>query len=221
MAEEKLLKKSSRRSKKPTKRSWTKESVKKHLRFYHKKGYDLRQQSMQEIDSGLVSAAYRFYNGWAAAIEDAGIPPDYTRTIKWNPKKVIEGIRERNKEKKSLEYERTRRENHKLVQAARKYFGTWMEAVKAAGFNYDGICQQRTWNENKVMEAIQERIEHGEDLRAYIVTKEDSGLVRATYRYLGSWTKAVDDARKRLRAEGKSKNRRRLRRTEMRRIIFR
>jgi hypothetical protein len=69
-------------------------------------------------------------------LEVAGIPPPPGRAVvcrKWDDEIVIQRIQDRRREGRPLTYERTRTDDSALVAAARRYFGNWRAALKAAG----------------------------------------------------------------------------------------
>jgi hypothetical protein len=69
-------------------------------------------------------------------LEVAGIPLPPGRAVvcrKWDDKIVIQRIQDRRREGRPLTYERTRTDDSALVAAARRYFGNWRAALKAAG----------------------------------------------------------------------------------------
>lgn len=83
----------------------------------------------------LAVAAKNQFRSWTRALEAAGIPST-TRVAhgkrKWNRETVLEAIRVRQREGKSLQCSRVREEQSTLVSAARSFFPTWREAVEAA-----------------------------------------------------------------------------------------
>mgnify|MGYP003337248475 CR=1 FL=1 len=85
----------------------------------------------------LALAAKSVFSGWRRALVAAEsshteqLDPQYVR---WTKAKIIAAIQRRHREGKSLRYYATHQEDGALVSAARRHFGGWQEAIKAAGF---------------------------------------------------------------------------------------
>ena len=60
------------------------------------------------------------------------MPRRRTRNRKWDAPLVISAIRSR----KDIHYNVVRREDESLLKAAKKFYGTWEDAVIAAGLEY-------------------------------------------------------------------------------------
>ena len=128
--------------KKPHTRTRSRSDVKAALWSLYEQGADLRQNSVNEYDSGLVHAVQRHYGSWPGAFEDIGIPLNYPAKKRWSKEKVIAAVRERKQKTgnlQSLQYKIVERENQSLIGAARIHFGTWQAAVEAAGYDYNKI----------------------------------------------------------------------------------
>ena len=84
----------------------------------------------------LHSYAIRYFGSWKAAIEAAGF--DYSTIVwgeKWTKDRVIQEIKALDNKSVSCVI----KTNNKLAQAAQKYWGSWENAITAAGFDYDEI----------------------------------------------------------------------------------
>ena len=106
---------------------------------------------------------------------------------KWNKQKVIDAIRER--DRRGLPLAGVGKDNRSLEIAGREWFGSWPNAVLAAGLK-PKVC--RTWNKAAVVAAIKDRHQCGLPLKN--IRKHDLALGRAARRYFGSWTKAMSAA---------------------------
>jgi len=76
-----------------------------------------------------------------------------------------------------------------FAQNAKRYFGTWREAVRAAG------CEpaRRRWSKEVVIKEIRERCRRNLPLSS-ILFKQDGPLAGAATRLFGSWRAALDAA---------------------------
>ena len=79
-----------------------------------------------------------------------------------------------------------------LAKQAVDAFGTWSDAVRAAGIEDSG---RRSWSRDEVLAAIQARAKRGKPLGARAVIKDDLGLYEAAKRHCGSWRSAIQQAR--------------------------
>ena len=176
---------------KPHRRTWDRTAVSAALWALYKRGADLRQDSVKEYDPGLVDAVRRYYGSWPGAFEDIGIPLNYTAKRKWNKKKVVEAIKEREREKKGLWYKEAEREDKGLVRATIRHFGTWQAAVEAAGYDYNKIRMTQAWSKRRVMSEILHLESRGENLSYGHVSEKHSKLFGAGKNWFGSWKNAV------------------------------
>lgn len=88
----------------------------------------------------FASAIKSAFGSWRKALIAAGIDPAPHRNHsnkQWDHARVIAAIRQRQQERKSLKHADVRREFGALANAGQRYFGSWCEAVRAAGLNED------------------------------------------------------------------------------------
>jgi hypothetical protein len=78
-----------------------------------------------------------------------------------------------------------------LARQASYAFGTWYNALEAAGVETSGF---RHWTRQGILRAIRKRRREGGSLMASVVNEEDCGLGGAARRYFGSWEEAVEAA---------------------------
>lgn len=141
-------------------------------------------------DKSLTGAAYRFFGTWPKAVEAAGLesripPPRYS--WQWSRDTVLREIRSRAESETKLCS--CPKLNNCLYQAAKKHFGTWREAVRAAGC----IPTRRSWSRKVVIREIQQR--HQRDLPLTdSIFGQDPPLVDAAIRFFGTWRSALKAA---------------------------
>lgn len=122
---------------------------------------------------------------------------------KWSRERITEAIRERFLAGRSFRHE-DNPEVQRLHSAAQRYFGSWRNAVEAAGFDYDHFSRKVRsphnrrkapyWSRQRVVEEIKERKRQGASLRDSVVRKEHPRLASAGRDRFGSWGKAIEAA---------------------------
>jgi len=93
------------------------------------------------------------------------------------------------KEELSCKYIQT--EHKDLYMAAVRSFGSWKDAINAAGLDYESIRKRNSWNKAKIIEEIRKVYERGEDLSCSRMQREHSDLEAASYSCFGNWGKAI------------------------------
>jgi len=61
----------------------------------------------------------------------------------WTPQRVLDAIRERQQDGKPISFIGTRDDDGALVAAARRHFGSWAEALKAAAVDPEAHAGER------------------------------------------------------------------------------
>ncbi|MFO7955597.1 MAG: hypothetical protein R6X33_00670 [Candidatus Brocadiia bacterium] len=125
--------------------------------------------------------------------------PAKRRKSGWNKEKIVSQVKELYEAGEDLSYNRMARKHQGLLAAANYHFGSWGEAVEAAGVDYAREVRKiPKWTREKIIETIREAYEAGEDLSWTNVTKnkEYSALAYAAIRdnQFGSWDAALEAA---------------------------
>ena len=100
----------------------------------HESGETLVWTDVSLENRAFASAAKQAFGSWRRALIAAGIDPamHYNHgTKEWDRQRVIDCLRKRDQESKSLKCADVRRENRSLANAAYRYFGNWTNAVRA------------------------------------------------------------------------------------------
>jgi hypothetical protein len=87
-----------------------------------------------------------------------------------------------------------RRRDPQLYDAARRHFGGWKRALRAAGIDLKkaGLrTQRRRLDKQAIIAALQERHREGRSLRCCDVWREDRGLATAAKHAFFSWWRAL------------------------------
>lgn len=172
----------------PNSRKWSKKRVVETIQEWYIQGKPIAEVCFG--DSSLKWAVYRFFGTWPKAVEAAGLesripPPRYS--WQWSRDTVLREIRSladsETKTCKSLQLRTC------LYEASKKHFGTWREAVRAAGC----VPARYRWSRKVVIREIKER--HQCDLPlSDSIFEQDPPLVDAAIRLFGTWRSALKAA---------------------------
>ena len=180
---------------------WTEDSIIAQLQALDADAAFASISDLRDKQSKLYGACCRhFGSGWAA-LEAAGI--DYEqllaeRSDRWTKQEVVEHIRERYAENKTLCRSvilRKEPAEQRFCFAATHLFGNWTKALKAAGLNPVAIRNRDgLWPRTKVLEEIRARHEQGKLLNTDAMLRQALPLHAAGRRHFGTWERAVRSA---------------------------
>ena len=158
---------------------WTKERVLEAL------GKTYYGQSFNDVDRCLIRGAIRCFGGFYIAVEAAGLE---IPTWKWSKQKIIRLIQEHYVQGHGLG--NSGFGNRLFTANAKRYFGSWREAVAAAGLESRMPPQlpKRSWSAEGVLEAIRSVAESGGILSQ---ARKDWRLFSFAKKHFGSWRAAV------------------------------
>ena len=117
------------------------------------------------------------------------------KQVKWTDELVVDRIRSL-QQSGGVNLERVRREDNRLLMAARHRFGCWENAVKAAGLKYEEarLTPPPKWSKQIILEQVLNIIKtKGERYRG--ITRLNKSLYTAAQTHFGSWQKAVEAAK--------------------------
>lgn len=133
-------------------------------------------------DPKLRRSAKKHFGGWRRAVESLGLGGELRRM--WTDQAVLDAILYRRAAGFSLYA--TRREDNRLFVAAQSRFGSWHNALQAAGI--DGRVRIQ-WNKEKVVERLRQLTE--ENVPERKIRRIDPKVTVAAQRYFGSLRKAM------------------------------
>jgi hypothetical protein len=124
------------------KQKWSKQRIMDTIKDLHKQGVDISASNISKnhIPLFTASCSRRYYGSWGNAVRAAGI--DYDKILeagkerrrnkltKWTKNTVLEEI----KRAQSKQLLTTYRERLALYSAARREYGSWKQALEAAGY---------------------------------------------------------------------------------------
>ncbi len=111
--------------------------------------------------------------------------------IKWTREQIIRQILRRESGGLPLTPSGETGVESNLYQAGRRIFGSWRNAVKAAGIAPDWVPSRDRWSPSRVLATIRALSRRRRPLRSAEFKRRFSSLSRAARRIYGSWPKAV------------------------------
>jgi hypothetical protein len=135
-------------------------------------------------DPTLARESERHFGSWSKTLLAAGV--SITIRCRWSKQLVIERIHARQQRCEDLS--KTWTEDKLLFTAATRHFGSWTDAMRAAGF--EAIARER-WNQRRVLERLQAWACRSGHRNHYTA---DSKLVAAAIRFFGSYEAALKAA---------------------------
>ncbi|MEO0081676.1 MAG: hypothetical protein ABIL25_05200 [candidate division WOR-3 bacterium] len=112
----------------------------------------------------------------------------------WSRDEVVREIRRLAAQGSDLNSGYIARHASALAYAARKYLGSWENAIAAAGLDYSHIRRKNSWDRSSIVGKIRELAEAGERINISAAEKTHGGLVSAAMAHFGSWRQAITAA---------------------------
>jgi hypothetical protein len=180
---------------------WSRELVVQGIREAYDRGEDLLSVDFKNRHKKLYSAACakRYFGSWRKALIAAGLDYERMRAAHfWSKPRIIEAIRELHSRGRSLNWSSISKTCPGLYRAARRCenFGSWRNALKAAGLDPGEPRKTEEWNTEKIIRAIEQLYEEGHDLSQKSMLRTHGALLAAakSKRYFGTWEKAIQAA---------------------------
>ena len=172
---------------------WSKEKIIAEIHKLAKMGEPLNSDYVQKNNTKLHSAAQRYFDSWGEAVVAAGFNYNEIKGIKWSEETVVEKILILNEKDEDLSSSTMQRSNMPLFQAGCRIFGSWKDAVNAAGLDYNYFRKQKEWTKEKVLEEINNFINEHNCSSAGVVSKKYGALYQAARRNFKelSWSEIV------------------------------
>lgn len=118
----------------------------------------------------------------------------------WSSERIVSAIRSRYYGGHPINAQTLEEQDPKLLAAGRRYFGTWSNAVEAAGVPCAGARSGNSrhgrgyWTRELIIEQIREEARLGHPLHAHAVQRRANRLVSAATYHFGSWAEALRHA---------------------------
>ncbi len=114
---------------------------------------------------------------------------------KWNKDAIALEILSMYESGENLNYSSVASNNLSLLRAATRYFGTWEDAVRFSGLDYDSIRRYKSWSRDRIVARIKELHAQDVDLSwRNVCLNVDPQLAAAATKksHFGSWREALE-----------------------------
>jgi|GEM_PF-3140153 len=183
---------------------WTREAVVEAIRQRRADRLPINYQAVVKSDEKLAGAGRRLFGSWNEALAAAGFDAEEVKREarrgpklprdSWTKEMVIEGIRRAAQEGQDLAAHRMQKWNSSLVATGQRLFGSWREALLAAGYAPDLIQRVHEWTNEEILERIRMLAANGADLSDRTASAYDPGFQAAASKHFGSWAAALEAA---------------------------
>ncbi len=198
-----------------------KNSIIKELQKLHRAKLLLAERRLQKNPRTihLIAMAHGFFGSWQSAVLAAGIDPKSYHQKNLNPssqypseESVLKGIIRRKKVGDAMNARSLtvgEKMDQPLIYSARKYFGSWEDALRAAGLDYAKIALKKQdysrelivnhyKSKDDVIDGILKRQKTGQKLNSRTLIHDpkdrDFTLMRVAKDLFGSWDAALEAA---------------------------
>ncbi|NMP23343.1 homing endonuclease associated repeat-containing protein [Sulfobacillus harzensis] len=186
----------------PSRRRWSRERVLAEICARHQANRPLNAQALTHEDPSLLAAGRRYFGSWPKALTAAGIAVQVRAASSarhhrgyWTRERIAQEIRRHAAAGHPLHAHAMQQDHNQLVSAATYHYGSWRQALQAAGFNPEALRGARRHSCESVAAEIQRLMSEGADLRDCAVRRHYRPLYWAAQKYFGSWRTALDKAR--------------------------
>ncbi len=172
-------------------RRWTKARIRGEIRSRASQGLALNHDAVARKAKPLENAALRNYGSWDAALRASGIAvPEARRARSWSRESLTRAIRKLNGEGAPVNAKAVEKADPGLHLSARRWFGSWDEALRASGIDPLAVRRSRVWSREDVIRAIRAR----PAMRSGEAFLRERKLWVAARKHFGSWNAAVQTA---------------------------
>lgn len=170
---------------------WPMERVVTWVRETHAAGGDIRSSATPP--GALARVRLEREVPWSRFVESLGVAyPGPVPRHDWTQAAVLAEIRKRQRGGQPLYVGAMTGKALRIYQQGAKLFGSWDEALRAAGLDPLEVRRHRAWTRDEVLDAIRARQREGKSLAYREAVADDSKLVLAATRmFPTSWTRAV------------------------------
>lgn len=176
-------------------RKWNKEEIAAEIRRLYGAGVDLNYTAVAKEQVALLRAATRYFGSWRVAVEYAGLDYEEIRRYRvWSRERIVQRIRELHAQGADLSWRHVSTQlDPQLAAAATRWqhFGSWSNAIAAAGLDYRQIRRYRAWDGQQITQELQTLHAQGVDLSARSMERRDLALITAARRRFDSWERAL------------------------------
>lgn len=179
-------------------RKWSSQAVIEEIRKWHAEGKPLYSHFMRKEFQELLAAGIRYFGTWQKSVEAAGLSYQEVRRYNdWSKDVIVEKIKELYAQGVDLSFRAMMLSKYNsMVYAAIRpnHFGSWKNALQAAGLPTDDIYRYRSWDEESILEEIRRLNALGVDLSSKAMDESSNPLIATARRRFGNWGAAVEKA---------------------------
>ncbi|QSR84146.1 homing endonuclease associated repeat-containing protein [Methylacidimicrobium sp. B4] len=179
-------------------REWSEEILLREIRAWRRQGRPLYSHYMRQHYQELLAAGIRYFGSWEKAVETAGISyAEVRRYQRWSKKSIVEKIRALHAQGADLSFRALMLSPYApMVYAAIRpvYFGSWKDALLAAGLAPADIYRYRSWKDADILREIRRLHAEGADLSSKHMDEQANSLIATARRRFGCWGAAVERA---------------------------
>lgn len=193
--------------------SWPAAKILIVIRNLSRRRRPLRKRELEERFGSMVSAARRVFGSWSKAILASGVDPaKLRRGLPWTRERVLETLMTRALRNQPVSARRM--EPRSVVEAGRRFFGSWAATLEAAGLDPAAATARtktataaetsppiprtrrapqprRSWAHETIVAAIRARLLQQKPLNAVALQREEPPLYCAARRHFGNWRGAL------------------------------
>ncbi|MRX54704.1 hypothetical protein GJU41_12040 [Bacillus idriensis] len=171
-------------------KKWTEYRVSNEIKRIYGSGEIFEIKNLQKKYPGLYNAGRRIYGSWDEAISAAGYNPDhYNKFTKWSKEVMISELKRTYEEHEDLSTTFLAEINKTSIPVmAKKLFGSYQNALTAAGFNPNEIQRKKSiWSEQEIKEKLLEAYEREGTLSQKVFRAKYKKLVGISHRKYNGW----------------------------------
>lgn len=182
---------------------WSRERVLSEIKRRHHNGWRLNHGYMEKHSRVLLHRAQKYYKNWRTAVTMSGINYDEIRLFRakgtWTKEVIISEIQLLHAQNVPINSKAMTLQKAALYSAACDRFGSWKNAVQAAGIDY-AIVSIRVWgywSKQTVVAAILQRVQKNQSLCVTAARKGDKQLtclISVAQTHWGTWRRAIQAA---------------------------
>ena len=171
----------------------SRDDIKTSIQQRKEHGAQMYAKAVSADDASLYREALRAFGNWTKALLYSGVDPSSVRPKRGlNKEEIIHRIRELQRRGVSLNVKAVRDSGQQsLNRSAQRVFGSWDEALLAAGLNPDDVRLKNSWSKDSIVAEIRARKAEGLPLNAWGTVRNHNALYQAAGIYFGSWEAAL------------------------------
>jgi hypothetical protein len=180
--------------------AWNRKTVIRELRKLYREKTPLHPAAIGRNRGDLVLAAYRYFGTYRRAVEAAGLPYERIRIRpmpSWDRQRIVKRLRQFKKEGHGLWKKAVQRDEPYLPRVARRCFGSYERAAKAAGID-PSLLQPPTyrfWSPQVIVQELRKlHARSPARLKPARLSDHHPRLQRACRRQFKTYRKALDAA---------------------------